>query len=162
MRLFRERLLARLVEKHAISQELASKLMAWRHPSFSAHVGEPIAADDTQALENLAGYVTRNPMSLQRLVYLDARGSNTIRLSDGTSKRWTRSNGWREWQITSRTRGDIARSSTATMPIECAEIAPLRSRERASSKRSQPRSAAVPRARRRQAARHRGLDRDGW
>jgi len=36
--LFRERLLARLVERHAISQELATKLMAWRHPGFSAHV----------------------------------------------------------------------------------------------------------------------------
>ena len=43
MRLFRERLLARLIEKHAISQELATKLMAWRHPGFSAHVGEPIS-----------------------------------------------------------------------------------------------------------------------
>ncbi len=73
MRLFRERLLARLIEKHAIAQELATKLMAWRHPGFSAHVGEPIAADDTQALENLAGYVTRNPLSLQRLVYLDGQ-----------------------------------------------------------------------------------------
>ena len=73
MRLFRERLLARLVEKYAISQELATKLMAWRHPGFSAHVGEPIKADDTQALENLAGYVTRNPLSLQRLVYLDGQ-----------------------------------------------------------------------------------------
>ena len=47
--------------------------MAWRPPGFSAHVGEPIAADDTQALENLAGYVTRNPLSLQRLVYLDGQ-----------------------------------------------------------------------------------------
>jgi hypothetical protein len=73
MRLFRERLLARLVEKHAISQELATRLMAWRHPGFSAHVGEPMAADDTQAIENLAGYVTRNPLSLQRLVYLDGQ-----------------------------------------------------------------------------------------
>ena len=73
MRLFRERLLARLVTKHAISQELATKLMAWRHPGFSAHVGEPIAADETQALEKLAGYVTRNPLSLQRLVYLDGQ-----------------------------------------------------------------------------------------
>jgi len=36
MRLFPERLLARLVEEHAISQELATKLMAWRHPGFSA------------------------------------------------------------------------------------------------------------------------------
>jgi hypothetical protein len=73
MRLFRERLLARLIEKHAISQELATKLMAWRHPGFSTHVGEPISADDTKALENLAGYVTRNPLSLQRLVYLDGQ-----------------------------------------------------------------------------------------
>jgi len=68
-----QRLLARLVERHAISQDLATKLMAWRHPGFSAHVGEPISADDTQALENLAGYVTRNPLSLQRLVYLDGQ-----------------------------------------------------------------------------------------
>ena len=73
MRLFRERLLARLVDRHAISQELATKLMAWKHPGFSAHLGAPIPADDTQALENLAGYVTRNPLSLQRLVYLDGQ-----------------------------------------------------------------------------------------
>jgi hypothetical protein len=67
MRLFRGRLLVRLVERHALSQELATKLMACKHPGFSAHVGKPISADDTQA-ENLAGYVTRNPFSLQRLV----------------------------------------------------------------------------------------------
>ena len=40
---------------------------------FSAHVGEPIAADDTQAPENVAGYAVRNPLSLQRLVYLDGQ-----------------------------------------------------------------------------------------
>ena len=34
MRLFRERLLGRPVQKHAISQELATKLMAWKHPAF--------------------------------------------------------------------------------------------------------------------------------
>jgi hypothetical protein len=73
MRLFRERLLARLVEKHAISQELVKRLMTWRHPGFSAHLGEPIAVDDTKALENVAGYVVRNPLSLQRLVYLDGQ-----------------------------------------------------------------------------------------
>jgi hypothetical protein len=73
MRLFRERLLARLVDKHAISQELAKRLISWTHPGFSAHVGEPIAADDTQALENVAGYAVRNPLSLQRLVYLDGQ-----------------------------------------------------------------------------------------
>jgi len=36
-------------------------------------VGEPISADDTQATLNLGGYVVRNPLSLQRLVYLDGR-----------------------------------------------------------------------------------------
>jgi hypothetical protein len=51
MRLFRERVLARLVDKHAISQELAKRLLTWRHPGFSSHVGEPISGDDTQALE---------------------------------------------------------------------------------------------------------------
>jgi hypothetical protein len=45
----RERLPAGLSEKHAISQELATKLSAWKHPGFSAYVGEPISADDTQA-----------------------------------------------------------------------------------------------------------------
>jgi hypothetical protein len=73
MRLFREWLLARLVEKHAISQELAKKLLAWRHPGFSAHAGEPIAPEDTRALEDLASYVVRAPLSLKRLVYIDGK-----------------------------------------------------------------------------------------
>jgi hypothetical protein len=30
MKLFRERLLARLIERHAISEELARRLLAWR------------------------------------------------------------------------------------------------------------------------------------
>jgi hypothetical protein len=37
MRLFRDRLLGRLVEQRAISKELVAKLLAWRHPGFSAH-----------------------------------------------------------------------------------------------------------------------------
>jgi len=32
MKLFRERLLARLIERHAISEDLARKLLAWKHP----------------------------------------------------------------------------------------------------------------------------------
>jgi hypothetical protein len=56
MALFRERLLARLVEKHAISQELVARLMAWRHPGFSVHVGEPIPPDDPKAIEDMAVY----------------------------------------------------------------------------------------------------------
>ena len=40
MTLFRERLLARLVESHVLSQELVAKLVGWKHPGFSTHVGE--------------------------------------------------------------------------------------------------------------------------
>jgi hypothetical protein len=47
--------------------------MAWRHSGFSVHLGDAIAREDAQALEDLAGYVVRNPLSLKRLVYLDGR-----------------------------------------------------------------------------------------
>jgi hypothetical protein len=76
MRLFREALLERLVAKHAISEELQAKLLTWRHPGFSAHVGEPIPPNDTRAIEDMAGYVVRNPVSLRRLVYID--GHNAV------------------------------------------------------------------------------------
>ena len=52
MRLFRERLLERLLDTKAISRELVAKLLAWRHPGFSAPVGERIAAEDKRRLED--------------------------------------------------------------------------------------------------------------
>jgi len=71
MSLFRKRLLARLVEAHAISPQLVAKLLAWKHPGFSAHVGEPIAPEQQLRLEDTAAYLVRNPLSLKKLVYLD-------------------------------------------------------------------------------------------
>ncbi len=73
MKLFRERLLARLIERHAISQELARKLLKWRHPGFSAHIGEPMAVEDKKALEDVASYLVKAPLSLKKLVYLDGQ-----------------------------------------------------------------------------------------
>jgi hypothetical protein len=54
MSLFPVRLLTRLVEAHAISRELVAKLLAWKHPGFSAHAGEPIAPEEKQHLEDTA------------------------------------------------------------------------------------------------------------
>jgi hypothetical protein len=71
MTLFREALLERLVAEHAISGELQAKLLTWRHPGFSAHAGEPIPPNDARAIEDMASYVVRNPVSLRRLVYID-------------------------------------------------------------------------------------------
>ena len=73
MMLFRERLLARLVERSAISKELVAKLVSWRHPGFSAHVGDRIAPEDKQRLCDTAAYLVRNPLSLKKLVYLDGQ-----------------------------------------------------------------------------------------
>ena len=73
MKLFRERLLARLIERHAISEDLARKLLAWRHPGFSAHVGEAIPFEDKKAIEDVACYVVRSALSLKKLVYLDGQ-----------------------------------------------------------------------------------------
>jgi hypothetical protein len=69
MKLFREGLLARLIERHAISEELARKLLAWRHPGFSAHVGAAIPSEDKKAIEDVACYIVRNPLSLKKVVY---------------------------------------------------------------------------------------------
>jgi hypothetical protein len=63
MSVFRERLLARLVLAHAISPELVKKLLAWKHPGFSAHVGETIAPTDKLRLEDTAACLVRNPLS---------------------------------------------------------------------------------------------------
>ena len=72
MKLFRERLLAGLIERHAIFEELARKLLAWRHPGFSAHVGDAIPFED-KAIEDVACYMVRAPLSLKKLVYLDGQ-----------------------------------------------------------------------------------------
>jgi hypothetical protein len=71
MKLFRERLLARLVERHAISEELARKLVAWTHPGFSSHIAAAIPFENKKAIEDLACHLVRAPFSLQKLVYLD-------------------------------------------------------------------------------------------
>ena len=98
MTLFRERLLGSLLDKRAISNDLVKKLLAWRHPGFSAHVGEPIMASDKQRLEDTAPYLVRNPVSLKKLVYLDGqqavlyRSRMNPRLGE-TSRRSTRSSG---------------------------------------------------------------------
>jgi len=73
MKLFRERLLARLVERHAISEDLARKFVAWKHPGFSSHIADAIPFENKKAIEDLACYLVRAPLSLQKLVYLDGQ-----------------------------------------------------------------------------------------
>ena len=50
-----------------------AKLLAWRHPGFSTHVGDPIPPEDTRAIEDMASYLVRSAISLKRLVYIDGQ-----------------------------------------------------------------------------------------
>jgi hypothetical protein len=86
--LFRERILARLLDRHAISPELVQKLVGWRHPGFSAHVGESIPPHESQRLEDTAAYLVRNPLSLRKLVYLDGQQAVLYRLCGALHKRY--------------------------------------------------------------------------
>jgi hypothetical protein len=72
MKLFRERLLARLVERHAISEELARKLVAWTHPGFSSYVAKAIPFANKKAVEDLACYLVRAPFSLSHIGRVEA------------------------------------------------------------------------------------------
>ena len=51
--------------------DLARKLIAWTHPGFSSHIAEAIPFENKEAIEDLACYLVRAPLSLQKLVYLD-------------------------------------------------------------------------------------------
>ncbi|HTP49160.1 MAG TPA: hypothetical protein VMK42_00555 [Anaeromyxobacteraceae bacterium] len=77
MRLFREGLLARLALAHAISRELVKKLLVWKHPGFSEHVGEPIAPTDKVRLEDTTAYLVRNSLSLKKISTPSTESSNT-------------------------------------------------------------------------------------
>jgi hypothetical protein len=55
------------------AEDLARKLVAWTHPGFSSHIGEAIRFENKKAIEDLAYYLVRAPLSLQKLVYLDGQ-----------------------------------------------------------------------------------------
>jgi hypothetical protein len=63
--LFLKRILARLLDRHAIFKELVQRLLAWRPPGFSAHVGERIDPEEKQRLCDTVAYLVRNPLCLR-------------------------------------------------------------------------------------------------
>jgi hypothetical protein len=57
--------------------------LGWRHPGFSTHVGEPIPPNDARAIEDMASYLVRNPVSLKRLVCIDGQQAVIAHQVDG-------------------------------------------------------------------------------
>jgi hypothetical protein len=66
--IFRHTVLHRLLELKWISQRQADKLLSWHHHGFNINQGEAaIGADDGKAIERLAQYFLRAPLSLQKM-----------------------------------------------------------------------------------------------
>jgi hypothetical protein len=55
----------------AVDLDLDRPAPAALHPGFSAFVGRPIAPEDKAAIEDIAAYLVKPPVSLEKLVYLD-------------------------------------------------------------------------------------------
>ena len=106
----------RLPAKKAISEQLVKKLLAWRHPGFSAFVGQAIPFEDKKAIEDLACYLTRNPLSLKKLVYLD--GQRPVLYRTHMNPRLGRACERREQKLASFALAKVASNFEAMDPME--------------------------------------------
>ncbi len=58
-------------------------IRSWRHSGFDVFVGRPIASNDRRALEHVARYLLRAPVSLERMRYDPQNARVTIRPMPG-------------------------------------------------------------------------------
>ena len=64
-----------LVEEGLLAEELARKLLSWKHSGFSVHNGKPVKRNDTDGLKRVAQYIIRNPFSEQKMTYNEENGT---------------------------------------------------------------------------------------
>lgn len=72
--LFRVQVIRMLVEEDLLAEDLACKLLGWKHSGFSVHNGKPIKRDDPEELERVAQHIIRNPFSEQKMSYNEENG----------------------------------------------------------------------------------------
>jgi len=75
MRLFRHKLLQELLRLEKIYPATIEILDRFRHTGFSVYQGPPVPPGDTAAREKLAIYISRAPISLDRLSYDGPNGT---------------------------------------------------------------------------------------
>jgi hypothetical protein len=80
--LFRHKVLRLLQDEGLLSEERTELLLSWRHTGFSVHTRVRVEPEDTQALERLARYILRPPISLERMQW-DGRGEVSYRRKTG-------------------------------------------------------------------------------
>jgi len=73
--MFRMRVIKMLIEEGLLAEELASKLLGWKHSGFSVYNGKPIKRNDTDGLKRVAQYIIRNPFSEEKMSYNEENGT---------------------------------------------------------------------------------------
>ncbi len=77
--IFRARLLTVLLKQGVIKQELINMLMSWNHHSgFNVHVRGQIDGADGDAIENIARYMSRAAISVDRVEFNPADNTLTV------------------------------------------------------------------------------------
>ncbi|HEX19975.1 MAG TPA: hypothetical protein ENG78_04050, partial [Acidiferrobacteraceae bacterium] len=71
----RERVFTFLKEAGCIDGALIERMRAWRHSGFSVHNGVHILGSDQQGRRQLARYMLRTPLSLDKMEYVQASGT---------------------------------------------------------------------------------------
>ena len=78
-RLFRARLLELMQAEGVISREVVDMLLSWNHTSgFNVHLGERIHGAQKETMETVARYMTRPPISTDRVKYNPETGTVTV------------------------------------------------------------------------------------
>jgi hypothetical protein len=65
--LFRHKVIRLLQDEGLLSEERTELLLSWRHTGFSVHTGVRVEPEDAGAVERLARYILRPPISLERM-----------------------------------------------------------------------------------------------
>lgn len=62
-KVFAGKVLVMFINEKVISQDVAKKMLSWKHPRFSAHEERRLEAEDKDGLKSLAEYIVRAPVS---------------------------------------------------------------------------------------------------
>jgi len=77
--LFRRKIFLMLKKEGLLSDERIKLMLSWRHSGFSVDSSVRVDAGDTKALERVARYILRPPVSLERLSWNEAAGEVSYR-----------------------------------------------------------------------------------
>jgi len=80
--LFRHKVMRLLQDEGLLSEERTELLLSWRHTGFSVHNRVYVEPEDQAAVERLARYIMRPPISLERMAW-DGEGEVRYRRKGG-------------------------------------------------------------------------------